>query len=210
MHFKLIGEANDYVGKGLSGGEISIAPSPDYHGEPPVIAGNAILYGATSGAVFIAGRVGERFAVRNSGAAAVVEGVGDHGCEYMTGGVVVVLGSIGRNFGAGMSGGKAYIMIKDQRLINDGTDNAESSIFNLESLINTTMVTADSLSADDVEIVRDLISRHVKLTRSVRGKKVLVNFDPAHFVRVVPRQEPLDTTPKGEPVPTAMPAPVNI
>ncbi|MEK6575441.1 MAG: glutamate synthase large subunit, partial [Chloroflexota bacterium] len=109
MHLHLQGEANDYVGKGLTGGEIAIKPSPDYKGEPPALAGNAILYGATGGAVFIAGRAGERFAVRNSGAYAVVEGVGDHGCEYMTGGAVVVLGPIGRNFGAGMSGGAAYV-----------------------------------------------------------------------------------------------------
>ena len=190
MHFKLIGEANDYVGKGLSGGEISIAPSPDYHGEVPVIAGNAILYGATSGAVFIAGRVGERFAVRNSGAAAVVEGVGDHGCEYMTGGVVVVLGSIGRNFGAGMSGGIAYLLRNEVDLTHQ---------------INHSMVTTGDLDRADMDVVRDLISRHVKLTRSVCGKKVLANFDLTHFIKIAPRQEPLDTTPQGEPVPITMP-----
>ena len=113
---------------------------------------------------------------------------------------VVVLGSFGRNFGAGMSGGKAYIMINDQRL------NDHSLIINLESLINTTMVTTDSLNDEDVETLRELIARHVKLTRSARGKKVLANFDPAHFIKVSPRQEPLDTTPKGEPVPIATPA----
>jgi glutamate synthase domain-containing protein 3 len=109
----LIGEANDYVGKGLCGGEIIIKPSPrahpDFKSWENSIMGNTVMYGATSGRVFAAGRAGERFCVRNSGATAVVEGIGDHGCEYMTGGVVVVLGEFGKNFGAGMSGGVAYL-----------------------------------------------------------------------------------------------------
>ncbi len=110
---RLHGDANDYVGKGLSGGRIVVRPAEDHHAdlvaEDNIIAGNVILYGATGGELFLRGQVGERFCVRNSGAVAVVEGVGDHGCEYMTGGRVVVLGPTGRNFGAGMSGGIAYV-----------------------------------------------------------------------------------------------------
>ena len=111
IHFRLEGEANDYLGKGLSGGTITVCPPQEatFRAEENVIAGNTLLYGATSGEVYINGQVGERFAVRNSGAVAVVEGVGDHCCEYMTGGCVVVLGSTGRNFAAGMSGGVAYV-----------------------------------------------------------------------------------------------------
>lgn len=115
VNFKLEGEANDYLGKGLSGGRIAVLPPvrSNFQAEKNTIAGNTLLYGATSGEVYINGRVGERFAVRNSGAIAVVEGVGDHCCEYMTGGRVVVLGSTGRNFAAGMSGGVAYVWNKD-------------------------------------------------------------------------------------------------
>ena len=111
MHLSLEGEANDYVGKGMSGGEIAIRPPKTApFTTPQAIAGNTILYGATGGALFVAGKAGERFGVRNSGATAVVEGVGDHGCEYMTGGTVVVLGPTGRNFGAGMTNGTAYVL----------------------------------------------------------------------------------------------------
>ncbi|MFA6873193.1 MAG: glutamate synthase subunit alpha, partial [Bacteroidaceae bacterium] len=115
VNFRLEGEANDYLGKGLSGGRIALFPPvrSDFEAEKNTIAGNTLLYGATSGEVYINGRVGERFAVRNSGAIAVVEGVGDHCCEYMTGGRVVVLGQTGRNFAAGMSGGVAYVWNKD-------------------------------------------------------------------------------------------------
>src|SRR5690349_25071400 len=115
MTLVLEGDANDYVGKGLSGGVLAIQPSraATFHAEEQVIVGNTVLYGATSGRAFFNGRAGERFAVRNSGATAVVEGVGDHGCEYMTGGLVVVLGTTGRNFGAGMSGGVAYVYDPD-------------------------------------------------------------------------------------------------
>ncbi|MEJ7722447.1 MAG: hypothetical protein WKF58_19355 [Ilumatobacteraceae bacterium] len=115
MSLRLIGDANDYLGKGLSGGRLVVRPderSP-FVAEEQIVAGNVIAYGATAGALFIRGVVGERFCVRNSGALAVVEGVGDHGCEYMTGGRVVVLGSTGRNFGAGMSGGIAYVYDHD-------------------------------------------------------------------------------------------------
>ena len=112
MTLDLIGETNDYCGKGLSGGRISVQPSPKFRGDPAqnMITGNVVLYGAISGEAYFRGVAGERFAVRNSGARAVVEGVGDHGCEYMTGGTVVVLGATGRNFAAGMSGGVAYVL----------------------------------------------------------------------------------------------------
>src|SRR5581483_11848560 len=115
IELTLVGEANDYVGKGLSGGVLAVRPPDDaaFAAEESVIAGNTVLYGATRGRAFFRGLVGERFAVRNSGAHAVVEGVGDHGCEYMTGGVVVVLGPTGRNFAAGMSGGIAYVLDRD-------------------------------------------------------------------------------------------------
>jgi len=179
MHLHLRGEANDYVGKGLAGGEISIQPSPDYKGSHPVIAGNAILYGATGGSVFIAGRVGERFAVRNSGAIAVVEGVGDHGCEYMTGGAVVVLGKIGRNFGAGMSGGAAYLW---HRIDND---------WQIENRINPSMVTLASITADEAAWLSETLERHIALTGSPRATRILAHFDPDHFLKVTPRTEPL-------------------
>ncbi|HZN17768.1 MAG TPA: glutamate synthase subunit alpha, partial [Micromonosporaceae bacterium] len=117
---RLFGDANDYVGKGLSGGRLILRPAPAarFAAEEQVIAGNTILYGATSGELFCRGQVGERFAVRNSGAVAVVEGVGDHGCEYMTGGTVVVLGPTGRNLAAGMSGGMAYVWRLDPGKVN--------------------------------------------------------------------------------------------
>lgn len=126
MHLRLVGEANDYVGKGMSGGEIVVVPPPPLHRESwrHVIVGNTVLYGATGGVFFAAGRAGERFAVRNSGAVAVVEGAGDHCCEYMTGGVVVVLGPVGRNFGAGMTGGRAYVL--DEEGVLDRQVNADS------------------------------------------------------------------------------------
>src|SRR5690349_23501072 len=115
MTLVLEGDANDYVGKGLSGGVLAIQPSraSTFHAEEQVVVGNTVLYGATSGKAFFNGKAGERFAVRNSGAHAVVEGVGDHGCEYMTGGVVLVIGAAGRNFAAGMSGGVAFVLDED-------------------------------------------------------------------------------------------------
>ena len=173
LHFYLRGEANDYVGKGLAGGQIVIAPSPDYHGRHPVLAGNAILYGATSGAVFIAGRAGERFAVRNSGATAVVEGVGDHGCEYMTGGAVVILGGIGRNFGAGMSGGAAYVLTDGQPLP-------------VEELINPALVTTAPLTDDDAAWLHRQVARHAALTGSARANALVAHFDPGLFTKVLP------------------------
>jgi glutamate synthase domain-containing protein 3 len=158
------GDANDYVGKGLSGGTIAIRPPEDaqFAAERNVIAGNTILYGATAGKAFFRGLVGERFAVRNSGATAVVEGVGDHGCEYMTGGVVVVLGPTGRNFAAGMSGGVAYVLDLD------------------ESRCNRELVGFEELDDDDLELVRALVDEH----RARTGSTLEVDF--SRFVKVMP------------------------
>ena len=158
---ELEGDANDYVGKGLSGGKIIVYPPKQatFVPEENIIIGNVALYGATSGEAYFRGVAGERFAVRNSGALAVVEGVGDHGCEYMTGGRVVVLGGTGRNFAAGMSGGIAYV------LDATGTFSARC---------NREMVGARAARAiEDVELVRDLIGRHVAYTGSEHAARVL-------------------------------------
>jgi len=173
---ELEGEANDYVGKGLSGGRIVLYPSPygRLTAEENVIAGNTVLYGATEGDAYFAGLVGERFCVRNSGATAVVEGVGDHGCEYMTGGTVVVLGACGRNFAAGMSGGVAYVL-----------DRAGT----FAGHCNRGMVELEGLEQrEDVELVRELLERHVRLTRSVLGRRLLDEWEKTKgaFVKVMP------------------------
>jgi glutamate synthase (NADPH/NADH) large chain len=171
----LEGDANDYVGKGLSGGVIAVRPPARarFKAHEQVIVGNTCLYGATGGKAFFAGRGGERFAVRNSGAVSVVEGVGDHGCEYMTGGTVVVLGPTGRNFAAGMSGGIAYVM-DDERT--------------LAGRVSRAMVDLESLGPEDEELVRSLIEQHVEHTRSVRGKQVLSTWQKHHFVKVMPHE----------------------
>lgn len=170
------GDCNDYLGKGLCGGKISVYPHKNSTivAEDNIIAGNVTLYGATSGEVYINGIAGERFAVRNSGAIAVVEGVGDHGCEYMTGGRVVVLGEIGRNFAAGMSGGIAYIF--------DETGNNKSKI-------NTDMVDLQQLSDEDIEELRTILESHVENTNSNKGKEVLENLEALvnKFIKVMPR-----------------------
>lgn len=173
VRIRLEGDANDYVGKGLSGGVIAVRPSREapFAAEKNVIAGNVALYGATSGKAFLRGIAGERFAVRNSGAYAVVEGVGDHGCEYMTGGRVVVLGETGRNFAAGMSGGVAYV------LANEGA---------LASRVNLDMVCLETLDADDRVLVEELLYEHVALTESSVARALLAAFDPSRFVRVMP------------------------
>ncbi|HEV3212968.1 MAG TPA: glutamate synthase large subunit [Acidimicrobiales bacterium] len=177
LTLRLAGEANDYVGKGLSGGRVVLRPSPlaRFEAHDNVIAGNVCLYGATGGELFVRGVAGERFAVRNSGADAVVEGVGDHGCEYMTGGTVVVLGSIGRNFAAGMSGGTAYLY--------DPAGTAASKV-------NTELVDVDALDDEDVAVLRRLLSAHVRWTESERGAAMLRDLDAAEapFVRVLPRE----------------------
>jgi glutamate synthase domain-containing protein 3 len=175
---RVYGDANDYVGKGLSGGRIVVRPSDnapaDYVAEENIIAGNVILFGATSGQVFLRGVVGERFAVRNSGAHAVVEGVGDHGCEYMTGGKVVILGPTGRNFAAGMSGGVAYLY-----------DPAGA----LGENLNAEMVDLDEMDADDIEWLKGMIQAHVDATDSVVGQRVLSDWENElkNFVKVMPR-----------------------
>jgi glutamate synthase domain-containing protein 2/glutamate synthase domain-containing protein 1/glutamate synthase domain-containing protein 3 len=176
MHLFLEGEANDYVGKGMSGGEIAIRPpAAAPFTTPQAIAGNTILYGATGGALFAAGRVGERFAVRNSGATAVVEGVGDHGCEYMTGGLVAILGPTGRNFGAGMTNGLAFVYDEEERFaVRTNEDSVE--LFRVES-------------ADDSLRLRELIERHVALTGSAKGRAILEAWSEAlpRFWMVVPK-----------------------
>ncbi len=172
----LEGDANDGVAKGLSGGTIVIAPpagSP-FAAEDNVITGNVALYGATGGSMFIRGVAGERFAVRNSGATAVVEGVGDHGCEYMTGGRVVVLGRTGRNFAAGMSGGIAYVLNENQEF---------------ESHCNHELVDLEPLDLEDLSFVQGLIARHVELTGSRLGARLLAEWASAglQFTKVMPR-----------------------
>ncbi len=177
MFLTLEGDANDYLGKGLSGGKIAVYPpaGSTFLSEESVIIGNVALYGATSGEAYIRGIAGERFCVRNSGAKAVVEGVGDHGCEYMTGGSVVVLGGVGRNFAAGMSGGIAYIM-------DEAGDFARHC--------NPQMVMLERLEEErEIEEVKHLISRHAAYTRSQRALKILVLWDDyiAKFVKVIPK-----------------------
>ncbi len=173
---RLQGDANDYFGKGLSGGRLVLRPPLDarFAAEENIIAGNVILYGATSGEAYLRGVVGERFCVRNSGAVAVVEGVGDHGCEYMTGGRALVLGATGRNFGAGMSGGVAYVFDEDGR-------------FHMR--VNREMVDLDPLDADDLEWVREHLARHVAETASVVGTRILARWgqDRERFVKVMPQ-----------------------
>ena len=176
---RLSGDANDYLGKGLSGGRITLQPpsnaSPNFVAEENVIAGNVILYGATSGEVYIRGIVGERFCVRNSGATAVVEGIGDHGCEYMTGGTVVILGATGRNFGAGMSGGVAFVYDPDDEFHRN---------------LNTEMVDLESsLSEEDADALRDIIRRHLEETNSAVAATVLDRWHQhvRSFKKVMPK-----------------------
>ena len=173
---RLIGEANDYLGKGLSGGRIVVVTPRGANFDPTenVIVGNTLLYGATSGEAFINGLAGERFAVRNSGAVAVVEGVGDHACEYMTGGVVVVIGRTGRNFAAGMSGGVAYVLDKHQLF---------------DTLCNLDTVDLESIwQKDDEAILRDLIARHLRWTGSQQAARILDSWPEmsGKFVKVMP------------------------
>ncbi|MEX3656147.1 glutamate synthase large subunit [Mycolicibacterium fortuitum] len=178
---RVYGDANDYVGKGLSGGRIVVRPSDDapadFAAEDNIIAGNVVLFGATSGEAFLRGQVGERFAVRNSGAHAVVEGVGDHGCEYMTGGKVVILGPTGRNFAAGMSGGVAYVYDPAGAL----GENLNTEMVELEAL--------EPADANDTAWLRDFISAHVDATDSAVGQRILSDWDDnlKHFVKVMPR-----------------------
>jgi glutamate synthase (ferredoxin) len=183
MTLTLEGDANDYLGKGLSGGKIVVMPDREatFVPEDNIVTGNVALYGATSGEVYIRGIAGERFAVRNSGATAVVEGVGDHGCEYMTGGRVVIIGKTGRNFAAGMSGGVAYI------LDESGEGGAAGGGF--ERVCNKEMVQLFPLS-DPVEAaeIHRLLERHVAYTGSSRAQALLDDWPTtaSRFIRVVP------------------------
>jgi len=173
--FELEGMTNDYVGKGISGGKIIIYPDKraDYDPAKNIIIGNTTFYGAINGEAYIRGVAGERFCIRNSGLYAVIEGVGDHGCEYMTGGRVVVLGETGRNFAAGMSGGLAYVY--DQ----NGT---------FKNKCNTDMVQLEELTGDEAETIRLLLNNHYRYTQSLIAKRVLDDFsnEMRKFIRVVP------------------------
>jgi glutamate synthase domain-containing protein 2/glutamate synthase domain-containing protein 3 len=179
MDLSLEGEANDHVAKGMSGGQIAIFPSRSFPRSERgvVLAGNAVLYGATGGRLFMAGSAGERFAVRNSGALAVVEGVGDHGCEYMTAGLVAVLGRCGRNFGAGMSGGVAYVLDEDG---------------SLQGRVNPEMVGVQALAWDDARRLRQMIEAHRDATGSERAGEILENWSAflSLFRRISPRTVP--------------------
>jgi glutamate synthase (NADPH/NADH) large chain len=173
LTFELEGESNDYFGKGLSGGKLIVYPSRNakFKAHENIIIGNVAFYGATSGEAFINGKGGERFCVRNSGVKAVVEGIGDHGCEYMTGGLVINLGEIGRNFAAGMSGGIAYIL-KDYL-----------------HLINQEMVDLDPLNEDDFVVIKEELRKHIDWTNSELGREYLENWDAyrERFIKVIPR-----------------------
>ena len=176
LTLELIGDSNDYLGKGLSGGRIIVYPPKNvtYDRSENILIGNVAFYGATGGKAFINGVAGERFCVRNSGAVAVVEGVGDHGCEYMTGGTVVVLGKTGKNFAAGMSGGIAYVLDED---------------WDFYQRVNKDMVTLESVEHKyDVSLLKDLIREHVEATGSPRGKEILENFGEylPKFKKVLP------------------------
>ena len=177
MTLSLEGDANDYVGKGMSGGILAIRPprGVDFPAEKNIIVGNTALYGATSGKAFFNGKGGERFGVRNSGATAVVEGVGDHGCEYMTGGHVLVLGRTGRNFAAGMSGGLAYVL-------DDASD--------FKSRCNMGMVEHEALSPEDATFVASVLKEHLLRTGSPKAGELLANWETAQtrFVKVVPTE----------------------
>jgi len=172
MTLELEGDANDYLGKGLSGGTIVVYPPKKsiFEADENILIGNVAFYGATSGKSFINGVAGERFAVRNSGITAVVEGVGDHGCEYMTGGEVLVLGKIGRNFAAGMSGGYAYILDCDERYVNTG------------------LVELRPANNDDLKRIKELVEQHVLHTNSTKGRHILENWNnfANRFTKVVP------------------------
>jgi glutamate synthase (NADPH/NADH) large chain/glutamate synthase (ferredoxin) len=176
VSFVLLGDANDYAGKGLSGGTLALAPpgGAGYEAADSVIAGNTVLYGATAGRAFFSGLVGERFAVRNSGAVAVAEGVGDHGCEYMTGGRVAVLGRTGRNFGAGMSGGIAWVLDDDGRFARR---------------CNRDLVDLEAVPETLGEELWGLVAEHFERTGSAVAGRLLADWGAARerFVQVMPR-----------------------
>jgi len=176
MTLQVEGDANDYFCKGLSGGKVSIFPpkTATFVPEENIIIGNVACYGATSGEVFIRGMAGERFCVRNSGVEAVVEGIGDHGCEYMTRGTVIVIGPTGRNFAAGMSGGFAFVL---------------DELGNFSNLCNPGMVELEPLKLDeDIDCIQTLLRKHIESTGSERGQYVLENWDRLlpKFVKIFP------------------------
>ena len=204
VSLELTGDGNDYVGKGLSGGRVVVRQPPESGRDPTrnIIVGNTVLYGATEGEVYFAGVAGERFAVRNSGATAVVEGVGDHGCEYMTGGTVVVLGETGRNFAAGMSGGVAYVLDEDGTF-EQRCNMAQVSLEPLpdelaarkgsesgDELESHGRVNIDHLTMGDELILKGLIERHVRFASSVRAREILNNWGVwrKKFVKVFPHE----------------------
>jgi glutamate synthase domain-containing protein 3 len=177
MNLSLEGDANDYVGKGMAGGVLSVRPpsGATFRTDQNILIGNTVLYGATGGKAFFNGRAGERFCVRNSGTTAVVEGVGDHGCEYMTGGRVLVLGSTGRNFAAGMSGGIAYVLDEGGRF---------------RKLCNTGMVDIEALTTEDTALVAELLEEHIALTNSRKAMDLLDRWEEVLglFVKVMPHE----------------------
>lgn len=177
MRLVLTGESNDYLGKGLSGATLVVKKNSiaTFRSRDNSITGNVALYGATSGDVYINGRAGERFAVRNSGAHVIVEGIGAHGCEYMTGGRVIVMGTVGRNFGAGMSGGVAYILRCQE---------------NLDTMLNMEMIEFDALQPEEIEFIKQKIENHIGYTNSSFGKEILADWDNyvSQFVKVIPTE----------------------
>ena len=178
MTFALEGDANDYLGKGLSGGRLIVFPpaTATYKAEDNILIGNVVLYGATAGEAFFRGMAGERFAVRNSGASAVVEGVGDHGCEYMTHGRVAILGRTGRNFAAGMSGGIAYVLDEHQHF---------------RAKCNPDMVDLEKVTeAEDKHALHKMVEAHARHTGSPVARRLLAAWEASlhHFVKVHPRE----------------------
>ena len=176
LTIRLSGDSNDYFGKGLSGGKLSVRPpeGATYQADENMIIGNVALYGATSGKAFISGMAGERFCVRNSGAEAVVEGVGDHGCEYMTGGRVAVLGKTGKNFAAGMSGGIAYVLDEENSLYRN---------------INKSMISMEEITwKSEAEELKGMIREHVEETGSAKGRMILEHFEEylPKFKKIIP------------------------
>jgi glutamate synthase (NADPH) large chain len=189
----LIGDANDYTGKGLSGGRVVVRPSLDFRGEAikNTIVGNTVMYGATSGEAFFSGVAGERFAVRLSGATAVVEGTGDHGCEYMTGGTVAVLGQTGRNFAAGMSGGVAYVFDEDGKFAT----RCNTTMVSMDRVMSTAEQHSHDTSdwhADesDEELLKRLLQDHHRWTGSKRARELLDTWAESRkkFVKVFPNE----------------------
>src|SRR5690348_13775239 len=190
----LLCDTNDYCGKGLSGGRIVVAPSPKFRGEPTenIITGNVVLYGAIAGEAYFRGVAGERFAVRNSGASAVVEGVGDHGCEYMTGGTVAVLGLTGRNFAAGMSGGIAYVLDIDGEFVK----RCNTSMVDLEPVLSESEQQGKLArhlwhrGESDEAMLKELVGNHARLTGSRRAGEILEKWADyrARFVKIFPKE----------------------